>query len=63
LFNRSYAAKNNYPHLQHVTLPRIGAFKSILEVIAPKELGGEGGIGVSTSTDAGCKQLVKIHIF
>lgn len=31
-----YAQKNNYPLLQHVTLPRIGAMKTIIDVVGPE---------------------------
>ncbi|CAO1434415.1 unnamed protein product [Diamesa hyperborea] len=34
--SQRYAQKNNYPLLQHVTLPRIGAMKTIIDVVGPE---------------------------
>ena len=33
----SYAKKNGHPHLEHVTLPRTGAFRAILQSIGPRD--------------------------
>ena len=39
--SQTYAQKHGYPHLEHVTLPRTGAFQSVLQAIGPREPGGE----------------------
>lgn len=33
----SYAQKNNLPLLEHVTLPRLGAFSAIIDELSPKQ--------------------------
>ncbi|CAN8032202.1 unnamed protein product, partial [Ixodes persulcatus] len=33
-----YARTNNYPILEHVTLPRIGAMKTVMETLSPENL-------------------------
>lgn len=32
-----YAIKNNLPLLEHVTLPRLGAFSAIIDELSPKQ--------------------------
>lgn len=32
-----YAQKNNLPLLEHVTLPRLGAFSAIIDELSPKQ--------------------------
>lgn len=36
--SQRYARKNNLPHLEYVTLPRVGALQTILEVLHPFKL-------------------------
>jgi lysophosphatidylglycerol acyltransferase 1 len=31
-----YAKENGYPHIEHCSLPRMGAMKSIMEEIGPR---------------------------
>uniref|UniRef100_A0AC35G1B1 Phospholipid/glycerol acyltransferase domain-containing protein n=1 Tax=Panagrolaimus sp. PS1159 TaxID=55785 RepID=A0AC35G1B1_9BILA len=35
--SQAYGKKNGFPHLEHVTLPRMGAVKAILEEVGPRE--------------------------
>lgn len=36
--SQRYARTNNYPILEHVTLPRIGAMKTVMETLSPENL-------------------------
>lgn len=37
-FISRYALKNNFPVLEHVTLPRVGAMDVILETLRPEKI-------------------------
>jgi len=37
IINFRYAQKNNLPLLEHVTLPRLGAFSAIIDELSPKQ--------------------------
>ena len=35
--SQEYGRKNGFPHLEHITLPRMGAVQAILEEVGPRE--------------------------
>lgn len=35
--SQEYARKNGFPHLEHTTLPRMGAVKVILDTLGPRK--------------------------
>ena len=37
-----YARKNGYPHLEHVTLPRVGALQTLLKSLSLKSVKQNG---------------------
>lgn len=38
-----FAIKNNLPILQHVSLPRVGALQTIVDIVGPQKSSGSGG--------------------
>jgi len=54
--SQKYGRENGFPYLEHVTLPRMGAVKAILEEVGPREEDEEGIV----KTRSGSKlQLIK----
>lgn len=56
-FHFRYATKNNLPVLQHVTLPRIGAMKTIIDVLGP---GQDEDPAASTTPPQSMKDINKV---
>lgn len=48
--SQRYAAKNNYPHLENVTLPRVGALQVLMDCLNP-ENGAQSVHNSSSSTE------------
>lgn len=36
--SQKYAVKNNLPHLEHVTVPRVGALHTIMDCLNPEKV-------------------------
>lgn len=54
--SQRYAEKNNLPHLKYVSLPRIGALKAILDVLATRS--SIGNNNATKRTENGCLRTI-----
>ncbi|KAL3083121.1 hypothetical protein niasHS_010923 [Heterodera schachtii] len=55
--SQKYAKENNFPHLEHCTLPRMGAIKAVLEEIGPRQDEEQNGLARSASTSSKIKLI------
>lgn len=54
-----YAEENGFPHLEHTTLPRMGAVNAILEEIGPRITNDDSSSLLSTSRSSSRLQIIK----
>ncbi|KAM6954305.1 acyl-CoA:lysophosphatidylglycerol acyltransferase 1 [Aplochiton taeniatus] len=55
--SQAFAKKNSLPHLDHVTLPRLGATQVILKSLGPQQENGSLGTETSKQSGSKCKGL------
>ncbi|XP_050524291.1 acyl-CoA:lysophosphatidylglycerol acyltransferase 1-like [Daktulosphaira vitifoliae] len=58
--SQRYAQKNNLPFLEHVTLPRLGAFSAIIDELSPKQTKYGGVMNNNTDFDENTDKLTWI---
>ncbi|KAJ6621436.1 Acyl-CoA:lysophosphatidylglycerol acyltransferase 1, partial [Pseudolycoriella hygida] len=50
--SQQYAQRNNLPHMNHVSLPRVGALKAILSALPPRD----SSLSAQQGNNNSCKQ-------
>jgi len=57
--SQEYARKNGFPHLEHTTLPRMGAAKVVLDTLGPRKEKSKVDDGAVKSRSAASLKLIK----
>lgn len=59
--SQKYAEKNNLPMLRNVTLPRVGALKTILTTVGPQEIPNNNSPTSLSKNIRFIRKFVRIH--